>query len=91
VETFLKILMGERSPVAKIAQNVRFTPTGVGTTPGLRPAVVEREVHPHGRGDDGWRVLRFSGQMIERDPWGCRDLVAAAILHFLHTNDGGGA
>jgi hypothetical protein len=34
-------------------------------------------------------VLRFSGQMLERDPWGCRDLVAAAILHFLHTNDGG--
>ena len=37
----------------------------------------------------GWRVLRFSGQMIERDPWGCRDLVAAAILHFSLPNAGG--
>ena len=37
----------------------------------------------------GWRVLRFSGQMLERDPWGCRDLVAAAILHFSLPNAGG--
>ena len=37
----------------------------------------------------GWRVMRFSGQMLERDPWGCRDLVAAAILHFSLPNAGG--
>jgi very-short-patch-repair endonuclease len=28
----------------------------------------------------GWRVLRFTTEMVQRDPWGCVQIVAEALL-----------
>ena len=41
-------------------QAERFTPTGVGTIRCQKQRVTNVTVHPHGRGDKGWRVLPAS-------------------------------
>jgi len=38
--------------------DVRFTPTGVGTTSNRRSAATNRAVHPHGRGDNASGTVR---------------------------------
>jgi len=43
---------GRLRPIQIHQQNIRFTPTGVGTTRKLRQIYQNVAVHPHGRGDD---------------------------------------
>ena len=52
-------------------QAERFTPTGVGTIRCQKQRVTNVTVHPHGRGDNGWRVLpASSGDGSPPRAWG---------------------
>jgi very-short-patch-repair endonuclease len=41
-----------------------------------RPGGYERDLEKYNLAiSEGWQVVRFTPQMIQRDPWGCAELV----------------
>ena len=82
---------GQRRRYRRRGLSVRFTPTGVGTTSSLALVIPSIAVHPHGRGDNEYYLLRnFLRDGSPPRAWGQLDALAAAVSALRFTPTGVG-